>query len=435
MTSLPLGSDARSLLALLATLLLVAFPGKGVAADSPDASAATRAASKLRCSPCAVDFGTVKIGRSKSADLVFSNSGKTAITIRSKTKHAPWVSPVGLHLPYTLKAGETVAFQLVYAPRDGRPASGNITYRSDASDGWVRIRISANASTAGFLTATPSPENFGAVQVGQSVSHYETLSNASGSNVQVTRVAVNGSYFSVGGISLPVTLLPGHSVTFSTTFAPQAAGAFSGNISVTSSATDSNLVIAESGTGTNSGSLGLSPSTMSFGNVAVGSAKTLGATLTAKGAGITVKSGSLSSNEYSVSGLSLPLKLSAGQSVNFKVTFAPQSSGTANGTLSFATATSNPAAKASLQGSGTTGTQHSVKLTWKASTSKVSGYNVYRGTKSGGPYSLITSALDSGTSYSDTSVQAGVTYYYVVTAVNNGGQESVDSNQATATVP
>lgn len=431
MICLPLPFCARSSLWLVAAFLL-AVSAQGIATDT---AATSGTASKLVCSPCAVDFGTVKVGRVRSADVVFTNSGKTDIKITSKTKRAPWVSPLGLPLPYTLKAGKQVAFQLVYAPQDDRPASGHFIYQSNAANGSVRIRVSANASTAGILTATPSPQNFGSVQVGQTVSKYETLTNASTANIEVTRVTASGSYFSIGGISLPVTLSPGHSVTFATTFAPQAAGSFSGSISVASSANNSTLAIAESGTATSSGSLGLSPATINFGSVPVGSTKTLGATLTANGASVTVKSGSLSSNEYSISGLSLPLKLSAGQSVNFKVTFGPQSSGTANATLSFATGTSNPAAKASLQGSGASGTQHSVKLTWKASASKVSGYNVYRGTKSGGPYSLITSALDSGTSYNDTSVQAGVTYYYVVTAVNGKGQESVDSNQAKAAVP
>jgi fibronectin type 3 domain-containing protein len=38
-------------------------------------------------------------------------------------------------------------------------------------------------------------------------------------------------------------------------------------------------------------------------------------------------------------------------------------------------------------------------------------------------------------SFEDDSVQAGTTYYYVVTAVNSSGEESTDSNQATAVVP
>jgi uncharacterized repeat protein (TIGR03803 family) len=77
-----------------------------------------------------------------------------------------------------------------------------------------------------------------------------------------------------------------------------------------------------------------------------------------------------------------------------------------------------------------------VALSWTASTSPgVIGYNAYRSTTSGGPYTRLNSTLISNTSYIDQPVQSGYTYYYVTTAVNSLGQESVYSNQAAATVP
>jgi fibronectin type 3 domain-containing protein len=78
---------------------------------------------------------------------------------------------------------------------------------------------------------------------------------------------------------------------------------------------------------------------------------------------------------------------------------------------------------------------HSAALSWTASTSTVSGYNVYRGTVNGGPYTLINTSLVTGVSYTDTAVQSGVTYFYVTTAVDSSGVESLDSNQVTAVIP
>lgn len=78
---------------------------------------------------------------------------------------------------------------------------------------------------------------------------------------------------------------------------------------------------------------------------------------------------------------------------------------------------------------------HSVSLTWIASTSTgVTGYNLYRGTTAGGPYTKITSSPVSTTSYTDSNVQAGTTYYYVATAIASG-TESAYSNQAPVVVP
>jgi fibronectin type 3 domain-containing protein len=88
-----------------------------------------------------------------------------------------------------------------------------------------------------------------------------------------------------------------------------------------------------------------------------------------------------------------------------------------------------------VSGSGTPAPQHSVALSWNASTSTVSGYNVYRGSASGGPYAKISPALYASTTYSDVSVQAGQTYYYVVTAVDGTGAESPYSNQVQAVIP
>jgi hypothetical protein len=79
--------------------------------------------------------------------------------------------------------------------------------------------------------------------------------------------------------------------------------------------------------------------------------------------------------------------------------------------------------------------QHTVTLTWTASTSSVSGYNAYRGTVSGGPYTKINTALEAATSYVDNTVQSGTTYFYVVTSVDSSGTESAFSNQVSAVVP
>jgi len=92
---------------------------------------------------------------------------------------------------------------------------------------------------------------------------------------------------------------------------------------------------------------------------------------------------------------------------------------------------------AALGGTCVTGPgPHSVTLNWTASTTpNISGYNLYRGAASGGPYTKINSSLIVGTSYVDADVDGGVTYYYVATTVDSTSKESAYSNQATGTVP
>jgi fibronectin type 3 domain-containing protein/regulation of enolase protein 1 (concanavalin A-like superfamily) len=71
-----------------------------------------------------------------------------------------------------------------------------------------------------------------------------------------------------------------------------------------------------------------------------------------------------------------------------------------------------------------------INLTWSAS-SGATGYNVKRATVSGGPYTTVATSIGS-TSFTDTGLSASTTYYYVVSAVNLGG-ESANSSQASGT--
>jgi hypothetical protein len=70
-----------------------------------------------------------------------------------------------------------------------------------------------------------------------------------------------------------------------------------------------------------------------------------------------------------------------------------------------------------------------VTLAW-GSSSGATGYNVKRGTTSGGPFTQIGTSTSTG--YSDSAAANGTTYFYVVSAVNAGG-ESANSAAASAT--
>jgi hypothetical protein len=100
-----------------------------------------------------------------------------------------------------------------------------------------------------------------------------------------------------------------------------------------------------------------------------------------------------------------------------------------NSNQAAATATAAPTAPAAPLNLTATGGNQQISLAWTASTGATS-YNVKRSASNGGPYTTMTSPA--GTSYTDTTVTNGTTYYYVVTAVNATG-ESGNSNQASAT--
>ena len=63
----------------------------------------------------------------------------------------------------------------------------------------------------------------------------------------------------------------------------------------------------------------------------------------------------------------------------------------------------------------------------------LAGYNIYRMTSSGGPKTLVNDNPVSTTTFLDTPLENGKTYYYVVTAVDKRGNESPDSDEAFGT--
>jgi hypothetical protein len=391
------------------------------------------AAGSLVSNPASLSFGSVPVSSPKTLSGILTNSSGTSITINQASITGGGFVLSGLNLPGTLDAGQSVPFSVTFTPQGSGTVTGSLAVISTAANAMLTVPLTATTATGGVLSTSDSSLDF-AVQLGSTGTQSETLTNTGGSTVTITQANVSGTGFKATGLTLPLTLAPGQSFTFGATFTPTSGGSAAGSISVVSNASNPSLTISLAGTASVSGQLAVSPATLSFGNVTVGQSKSLSGSLIASGSSITVSNASLSTSEFTVSGIILPLTLAAGKSVPFTVTFAPQASGTASANASFASNASNPSAQQSLTGSGATAPQHSVALSWNPSSSSVVGYNVYRGVKSGGPYSQIN-ALNAATTDTDSSVQAGQTYFYVTTAVDATGKESVYSNETQAVIP
>jgi hypothetical protein len=389
----------------------------------------------LTANPTNLALGNVQVGSNTSLSETLTNTGATSLTISSATASGAGFSLSGLAFPLTLTAGQSTSFTVLYSPTASGAASGSVSIASNGSNPNLNISLSATGVTQGTLTANPTNLALGNVQVGSSTSLSETLTNTGGSTVAISQANLSGAGFSITGLNgFPISLTANQSVTFTATFTPTSAGAVSGSLSIVSNASNSPLNLALSGTGTAAGTLAVSPSSLSLGNVVVGSSSSLSGTLTATGASVTVQPASDTNSEFVLSGISLPTTIPAGQSATFTVTFTPQLSGATSASLSFPSNASNSPAVQTMTGTGTAQTQHTLDLTWNASADAV-GYNIYRGTAPGGPYTMINSSLDSTTTYTDNTVVSGQTYYYVATAVNGDSQESGYSNQTTAIVP
>lgn len=288
------------------------------------------------------------------------------------------------------------------------------------------------------LIFSPANLGFRSVDADGQKAQTVTMTNTGNSKITLLQAVASGTDFTLTGLDLPLTLVSGESFTFSVVFAPRAPGErSSGSISFISAVGRVSNRILMTASATEGKQLAANPPAMNFGIISVGSAGNQAGLLIAGAKPVTITSAVSSDPQFTMSGLSFPFTIPAGGSKQFGVTFAPRTEGAAVVTLSFMDASGTKAvATESLNGVGDTARVHSVDLKWHASTSKnVIGYNIYRGLKRGGPYQKINSGLDKVTSYTDSSVVIGTTYYYVSTAVNSHKRESAYSNLARVKIP
>ena len=266
-----------------------------------------------------------------------------------------------------------------------------------------------------------------------------TLTNTGNAALSIAGITVTGTNASdfAQSNTCGSSVAGGSNCTISVTFTPSASGSRTASVSITDNASGSPQTVSLSGTGT-AALASLSPTSLAFGSQSVGTSSTAQSlTLSNTGnAALSITSLALTGTNASdfAQSNTCGSSLAAGANCTIVVMFTASVTGTEAASLSIADNSSGSPQTVSLSGAGT----HDVILSWTASTTPgVVGYNVYRGTTSGGPYPTeLNSAPINGTTYTDETVQAGRTYYYVVTAVaSNDVTQSANSNQVSAAVP
>jgi hypothetical protein len=409
------------------------------ASDSPSVLTLTGTGSAasvtLASNPGSVTFSGVGSGSSNSKTVTLSNAGTASLTISQITVNAKDFSISGMVTPLTLAAGQNATISVTFKPTASENITGNITVAS--AQGANTVISVAGSAVQPALAVTPSSASFGNVTEGTPATQTIQLSNSGTGTLLVTQLSVAGSGFSTGTLALPVTLISGQSTTFNVEFAPTSAGSTSGSVTVVSNAPNSPALISLTGTGiAATQSLSFSASNLAFGSVNAGSSSTQNVTVTNAGnSSVTISQIAESGAGFALSGASAPVSLNAGQSMIFGVIFSPNAAGNDTGTVVVTSTAAGSPKSIALSGTGVQTASHSVALAWTPSTSAVVGYNVYRSTANGSGYGKINSGLVAAAAFDDSNVQNGSTYYYVVTAVDASGNESTNSNQATAVIP
>jgi hypothetical protein len=398
----------------------------------------TASGRQLQVSPATIAFGKVPVGAYISRKATLTAPGG-AVTIASDQSSNSEFAIEGMKLPKTIPAGGSIEVTIRFTPAAPAAVAGKATFTSPAIKSPATLQLTGEGIAGKAkpeLTISPTTIGFGSVTVGSNTSKMVTF-KASNAAVTISADTSTSSEFEIVGLKLPYTIAAGKTLEVTLEFKPTAAGALSGKTSFTSSAANSPATVALTGVGVAavSGQLSVSPTTLGFGNVTVGSSATHQATLTASNDAVTISSDQSTSHEFTIVGLKLPVTIAAGKTLAVTVQFAPTASGAASVKAGFISNAANSPTVEEITGTGIAQTSHSVDLSWSPGVSGTVGYNVYRGIAQSGPFTQLNTALDSTTTYTDSTVVSGTTYYYVATEINGQGDESAYSNVAMATIP
>ncbi|MBI3668537.1 MAG: choice-of-anchor D domain-containing protein [Acidobacteria bacterium] len=311
----------------------------------------------ISVNPSSVAFGSVNVGGSASQNATVSNTGNSSLTIAQANVNGAGFSTSGLSVPLTLNPGQNASFSVRFSPTAAGNVTGSISLVSNAPNSPATISLSGSGvATAPGISVNPSSLPFGDVIVGGNASQNVTVSNTGNSSLTITQANVNGAAFSTTGLSVPLTLNPSQNASFSVRFRPTAAGNATGSVSLVSNAPNSPTAIALSGNGiATAPALSVNPTSVAFGSVNVGGSASQSVALTNTGnASLSITQANVTGAGFSTTGISLPLTLTAGQSSNFSVRFAPAAAGNVTGSISIVSNASGSPATISLSGNGVT---------------------------------------------------------------------------------
>lgn len=346
----------------------------------------------LTATPTNLNFNDVRVGSSTTQPITLTARGTEPITISGATFAGSGFTLFQPKFPITLNPGQITELYVVFSPTDTGTTTGTLTVQSNASNATA-INLSGTGTTAQSpqLTITPADLNFRDVTVNSTSSQTITLVSTGTKPVTVDKATIAGAGFSISGAALPLTLNPRQTATFTVQFAPATSEVYSGSLTIHSnSATKSTSVITLAGTGTQESTpqLTVSPSSISFGNVTVGSSSTQPLTLTSTGtAPVTVNSVTINGSEFDISRRTFPLTLNPKQSVTLQVKYIPVDAGASTGTVTIeSNSSANAKSTINLTGNGQAAT--SPQLT--ASAARLSFGDVTVETSSSQPLTLTS---------------------------------------------
>ena len=309
-----------------------------------------------------VDFGSIATGATAQATAVLTAS--QALTVTGLSTAAPFtVTPPAL--PVSLAAGQQLSVPLSFSPTAAGVSNGTLQVATSA--GSFALSLTGTGTQAG-LAASPAGLTFGQVPTGSSRSLNVQITNTGTASETLGSVTGPQAPFSSAGLpAVGSSIAAGASVVVPVTYTPTAAGSNSSSLVLTS--TSGTITVPITGEGiVGKGQLVFTPSSLSLGSVAVGSAQTASFDITNTGnIPVTVTKAKAPNGDFtSATPLSEGLVIGPGQVVHQSVTFTPSAPGTQGADYEVTGDAGQGAMLEHLTGTGTGTLPAPAAATWSA---------------------------------------------------------------------
>ncbi len=328
-------------------------------------------------------FGSVAVGASKTATFTISNTGTAPLNVTSISVSLGSAQYSVDTNSATVEPGSSATVTVTFKPTSTGSKSGTIAIEAEGINKSMAVILSGTGSSAAapILTLSPSSSTigFGEVPVGTRKDFRLTVKNTGTANLVVTSATLaSRTEFLIGSTAWSnKTLAPGESGEIALAFKPTSAGNKSDVLTIVTNAGNKTINLSGAGLSTGSPDISMSPSSLSFGNVAVGAYKTATFTISNPGSAplnVTSISIGTGTGQYSVNLNSTTV--SAGSSKTVTVTFKPTSAGSKSGTVAIEAEGINRSLAVLLSGTGTSGTAPALSLTPSSSTFPFGEVNV-----------------------------------------------------------
>jgi hypothetical protein len=315
--------------------------------------------------PANIDFGNQVVNVASGASAItISNSGTATLVISSLSLSGANPADFAFTAPATpimVLPGGNATVNVSFTPQAVGVRGATLSLNDNVSGSPQTVTLSGTGTAPG-IGMNPASLAFGSAPVNSgSTPAPLVISNPGTANLVISQLTVTGANsadFTFTAGTLPITVAPGGGTSINVTFTPSVVGNRAASLKITDNASGSPQAVGLSGTGTTAPGISLSPSSVNFGNQAVGVAGSLMlVTVSNTGtanlviASLAIAGGNAA--DFSFTAGTLPITVTPGNSTSVDVTFTPSAAGSRVAALTLTDSAAGSPQTIALSGTGT----------------------------------------------------------------------------------